>query len=139
MSQYTILYSFLLPTICAICEFSGYPEVTESLFAVHCDFEAKAREWAQLKTFGWITKDVSGDGANPTVTRVKREAKENPMETIIGVFASRDRAEETVKELLNKQVPQDAIVFLTRSESEAMTLESLLAPLQEVWWAERPG
>jgi anti-sigma B factor antagonist len=44
------------------------------------------------------------------------------METIIGVFASRDRAEETVRELLDKQVPQDTIVFLTRSESEAMTL-----------------
>ncbi len=44
------------------------------------------------------------------------------METAIGVFASRERAEETVKELLEKQVPQDAIAFLTRSESEAMTL-----------------
>jgi anti-sigma B factor antagonist len=44
------------------------------------------------------------------------------METVIGVFASRERAEETVKELLEKRVPQDAIVFLTRSESEAMTL-----------------
>jgi anti-sigma B factor antagonist len=48
------------------------------------------------------------------------------METIIGVFASRDRAEETVKELLDKRVPQDAIVFLTRSESEAMTLGKTL-------------
>jgi anti-sigma B factor antagonist len=44
------------------------------------------------------------------------------METIIGVFASRERAEEAVKELLDKQVPQDEIVFLTRSETEAMTL-----------------
>jgi anti-sigma B factor antagonist len=44
------------------------------------------------------------------------------METAIGVFASRERAEETVKELLGNQVPQDTIVFLTRSESEAMTL-----------------
>jgi hypothetical protein len=44
------------------------------------------------------------------------------METAIGVFSSRERAEETVKELLEKHVPQDAIVFLTRSESEAMTL-----------------
>lgn len=44
------------------------------------------------------------------------------METVIGVFASRERAEETVKELLEKHVPQDGIVFLTRSESEAMTL-----------------
>ncbi len=48
------------------------------------------------------------------------------METIIGVFPSRERAEETVKELLEKRVPQDAIVFLTRSESEAMYLGKTL-------------
>ena len=40
------------------------------------------------------------------------------METAIGVFASRDRAEEAVKEL-KLHVPEDAIVFLTRSENEA--------------------
>jgi hypothetical protein len=44
------------------------------------------------------------------------------METIIGIFASRERAAETVKQLLDYRVPQDAIVFLTRSETEAMTL-----------------
>ena len=44
------------------------------------------------------------------------------METVIGVFASRERAEECVKQLLGKHVPEDTIVFLTRSESEAMTL-----------------
>jgi anti-sigma B factor antagonist len=44
------------------------------------------------------------------------------METVIGVFASRERAEECVKQLLGKRVPQDTIIFLTRSESEAMTL-----------------
>jgi anti-sigma B factor antagonist len=43
------------------------------------------------------------------------------METAIGVFASRDRAEESVKELLASNVPQDAIVFLSRSEAEAKT------------------
>ena len=48
------------------------------------------------------------------------------METVIGVFASRERAEETVKELLHTGVPQDAIVFLTRSESEAMYLGKTL-------------
>src|SRR5215472_7771091 len=51
------------------------------------------------------------------------------METAIGVFASRERAEETLKELLDKRVPQDAIVFLTRSESEATTLEKSLGAL----------
>lgn len=44
------------------------------------------------------------------------------METAIGVFTSRDRAEAAVKELLAKQVPPQAIVFLTRSESDAATL-----------------
>jgi anti-sigma B factor antagonist len=44
------------------------------------------------------------------------------METVIGVFASRERAEETVKQLIDKHVPQDTIIFLTRSETEAMTL-----------------
>jgi anti-sigma B factor antagonist len=48
------------------------------------------------------------------------------METVMGVFTSRERAEETAKELLDKRVPQDAIVFLTRSESEAMTLRKSL-------------
>jgi len=48
------------------------------------------------------------------------------METVMGVFASRERAEETAKELLDKRVPQDAILFLTRSESEAMTLRKSL-------------
>lgn len=44
------------------------------------------------------------------------------METAIGVFASRERAEEAVKELLDQHVPQESIVFLTRSESEATSL-----------------
>jgi len=48
------------------------------------------------------------------------------METVMSVFASRERAEETVKELLDKHVPQEAIVFLTRSESEAMYLGKTL-------------
>jgi hypothetical protein len=51
------------------------------------------------------------------------------METVIGVFASRERAEETLKELLEKQVPQEAIVFLTRSESEAMSLGKTLGAI----------
>jgi anti-sigma B factor antagonist len=40
------------------------------------------------------------------------------METAIGVFASRDRAEEAIKELKNC-VPEGSIVYLTRSEKEA--------------------
>ncbi|HTP69022.1 MAG TPA: STAS domain-containing protein [Dongiaceae bacterium] len=42
------------------------------------------------------------------------------METAIGVFDSREKAEQAVKELLQHQIPEQAIVFLTRSESEAM-------------------
>ena len=48
------------------------------------------------------------------------------METAIGVFASRERAEEAVKELLDQQVPNDSIVFLTRSESEASSFAQAL-------------
>jgi anti-sigma B factor antagonist len=44
------------------------------------------------------------------------------METAIGVFASRDSAEGSVKELLQEGVPESSIVFLTRSESEAKTV-----------------
>jgi anti-sigma B factor antagonist len=44
------------------------------------------------------------------------------VETAIGVFSSRDRAEEAVKELLQHGVPEQSIVFLTRSENEAKTV-----------------
>src|ERR1700693_2144986 len=44
------------------------------------------------------------------------------METAIGVFASRDNAEEAVKELRERSVPEESIVFLTRSENEAKTV-----------------
>ncbi len=44
------------------------------------------------------------------------------METAIGVFATRDRAAEAVQELLRNGVPEDSIVFLTRSETDARTV-----------------
>ena len=44
------------------------------------------------------------------------------METAVGVFDSRERAEQAMKELLKKQIPQESIVFLTRSETEAHSL-----------------
>jgi anti-sigma B factor antagonist len=44
------------------------------------------------------------------------------METAIGVFKSRERAEETLKELLARKVPQESIVFLTTSETEAVSV-----------------
>ncbi len=44
------------------------------------------------------------------------------METAIGVFASRDHAEKAVKELREQGVPEESMVFLTRSETEAKTI-----------------
>ena len=44
------------------------------------------------------------------------------METAIGVFASRDHAEKAVKELREQGVPEESIVFLTRSENEAKSI-----------------
>jgi anti-sigma B factor antagonist len=44
------------------------------------------------------------------------------METGIGVFAIRDRAEEAVKKLREQQVPKESIFYLTRSESEAKSI-----------------
>ena len=41
------------------------------------------------------------------------------METAVGVFAARGRAEEAVKRLLEQHVPEERIIYLTRSESEA--------------------
>jgi anti-sigma B factor antagonist len=43
------------------------------------------------------------------------------METAIGVFDSRERAEEAVKELLQRSIPESSIIFLTGSETEAMS------------------
>jgi anti-sigma B factor antagonist len=44
------------------------------------------------------------------------------METAIGVFNSRDRAEKALKELVRRDVPKESIVFLTSSETEAASL-----------------
>jgi anti-sigma B factor antagonist len=44
------------------------------------------------------------------------------METVIGVFSSRDRAQGAVEHLLKAKVPEQAIVFLSRSESETTTV-----------------
>jgi anti-sigma B factor antagonist len=44
------------------------------------------------------------------------------METAIGIFAIRDRAEEAVKKLREQQVPKESIIYLTRSESEAKSI-----------------
>src|SRR5438270_12930765 len=41
------------------------------------------------------------------------------METAMGVFSARDDAERAVKELRQREVPDDSIVFLSRSEGHA--------------------
>ena len=41
------------------------------------------------------------------------------METAVGVFAAHERAEEAMKRLLAQDVPEERIIYLTRSESEA--------------------
>jgi anti-sigma B factor antagonist len=41
------------------------------------------------------------------------------METVIGVFSSRERAAGAIRELLSCKVPRESIAFLTRSEAEA--------------------
>jgi anti-sigma B factor antagonist len=44
------------------------------------------------------------------------------METAIGVFSSRDCAEDAIRELRKSGVKEDSIVFLTRSETEAKSV-----------------
>ncbi len=44
------------------------------------------------------------------------------METAIGVFDSRDHAEKALRELLTRNVPREAIVFLSRSETAAASV-----------------
>jgi len=44
------------------------------------------------------------------------------VDTAIGVFDSRERAEEALKELFGHNIPQESIVFLTLSETEAVNL-----------------
>jgi len=44
------------------------------------------------------------------------------VETAIGVFSLRDHAEEAVRQLRQWGVPEESVIFLTRSESEAQTI-----------------
>jgi anti-sigma B factor antagonist len=44
------------------------------------------------------------------------------LETAIGVFSSRDTAEAAVKELIDRKVPKESIVFLSLSEAEAKSV-----------------
>src|ERR1044071_5710028 len=44
------------------------------------------------------------------------------METAVGVFASHERAEEAVRRLREHGIPEDRILYLTRSESEARSI-----------------
>jgi len=44
------------------------------------------------------------------------------METAIGVFPTRERAEEALRSLLEHQVPEESVVYLTRSENDAISV-----------------
>jgi anti-sigma B factor antagonist len=58
------------------------------------------------------------------------------METLIGVFASREHAEETLKELRDKQVPQEAVFpMLELDPSERSSEESKFSGGA---WTQRP-
>jgi anti-sigma B factor antagonist len=48
------------------------------------------------------------------------------VEIAIGIFDSTERAEQAVKELRQNQIPGQAIIFLTGSENEAMSLTNEL-------------
>ena len=48
------------------------------------------------------------------------------MEAAIGVFDSNDNAEQALKDLLRQNVPRESIVFLTRSENEAVSVAEKL-------------
>lgn len=43
------------------------------------------------------------------------------METTIGVFSSRELGQDAMRKLIEQNVPQESIVFLTRSETESET------------------
>ena len=44
------------------------------------------------------------------------------MHTTVGIFDTRERAEEALVRLLGNHIPQDRIVYLTRSEQDALTV-----------------
>jgi anti-sigma B factor antagonist len=48
------------------------------------------------------------------------------METAIGVFAARERAEQAIQKLLEQGVPESSIIYLTRSETEAKSVAKQL-------------
>ena len=48
--------------------------------------------------------------------------QEENVETAVGVFTSRERAEEAVRNLIEKKVPEESIVFLTRADSETASM-----------------
>jgi anti-sigma B factor antagonist len=51
------------------------------------------------------------------------------METAIAVFTSRDRAEAAVRALRDSGIPDDQMVFLTRSEAEAQKVARSFVPV----------
>jgi len=67
---------------------------------------------------------VTGNQQSSQAVTFARDSRfqEVDVETAIGVFDSHDKAGEALRELLRQSVPRESIVFLTRSENEAMTV-----------------
>lgn len=57
------------------------------------------------------------------LTAKARKQARGHLETAIGVFSSRDHAEKAMRDLQQQGVPKECLVYLTRSESEAKTIE----------------
>jgi anti-sigma B factor antagonist len=80
----------------------------------------------------WLSyfESRSSDFGRPVVPAIAGKSsfeKEVFVETAIGVFSSREKAEDAVKSLLEHEVPEYRIIYLTRSESEAKSMGKRLA------------
>jgi len=61
------------------------------------------------------------------------------MKTSVGVFSTRDRAEEAVRALLKSKVPPERITFLTLSEPDARSVAEYLQPQSAQFRAGAPA
>lgn len=61
------------------------------------------------------------------------------MKTSVGVFSTRDRAEEAVRALLKSKVPPERITFLTLSEPDASSVAQYLQPQNAQFRAGSPA
>src|SRR4030095_9930651 len=81
------------------------------------------------RTIGRTRCDRATSSARESAIRPSRRlparfavSQEVHVETAIGVFDSQDKAGEALRDLIRHNVPREYIVFLTRSENEAVTV-----------------